>query len=80
MGEPVKTTFGYHLIQVVARQPKEPADFEKVKDRVRKQMIPERQEKLKKEFMDQTKKEVGFREVSGVPDAPEKPPATPKAH
>ena len=64
VGEPVKTTFGYHLIQVVARHPKEPADFEKVKDSVRKQMIPERQEKLKQEFMDQAKQEVGYREVS----------------
>jgi hypothetical protein len=64
VGEPVKTTFGYHLIQVVARHPKEPADFEKVKDSVRKQMIPERQEKLKQEFLDQAKKEVGYREVS----------------
>jgi len=79
VGEPVKTTFGYHLIQVVARHPKEPADFEKVKDTVRKQMIPERQEKLKQEVMDQAKKDVGYREVSGLPDSPEKPLATPKA-
>jgi hypothetical protein len=79
VGEPVKTTFGYHLIQVLARHPKEPADFEKVKDTVRKQMLPERQEKLKQEFMDQAKKEVGYREVSGTPAQPDKPQAAPKA-
>jgi hypothetical protein len=66
VGEPVKTTFGYHLIQVLARQPKQAADFEKVKDAVRKQMIPERQEKLKQEFLEQAKREVRFREVSGT--------------
>ena len=80
VGEPVKTTFGYHLIQVIARHPKEPADFEKVKDSVRKQMIPERQEKLKKEFLDQAKKEVDFREISGTPAQPEKPLVAPQAH
>jgi len=79
VGEPVKTTFGYHLIQVLDRHPKEPADFDKVKDSVRKQMIPERQEKLKLEFMDQVKKDEGYREVSGVPAQPEKPQAAPKA-
>jgi len=76
VGEPVKTAFGYHLIQVVARQPKEPGDFEKVKEAIRKQMVPERQEKLKQEFLDQARKEVGYREVSAPPG---KPLAAPKA-
>ena len=79
VGEPVKTAFGYHLIQVLDRHPKEPADFDKVKDSIRKQMIPERQEKVKQEFMDQVKKDVGYREVSGVPAQAEKPQAAPKA-
>jgi parvulin-like peptidyl-prolyl isomerase len=70
VGGPVKTAFGYHLIQVLARQPKEPGDFEKVKDSVRKQMIPERQAKLKQEFLEQAKQEVGYREVSGGPAQP----------
>jgi hypothetical protein len=79
VGEPVKTTYGYHLIQVIARHPKEAGDFEKVKDSIRKQMIPERQEKLKKEFLEQTKKEVGFSEVTGTTTPPEKPVVAPKA-
>lgn len=70
VGGPVKTAFGYHLIQVLARQPKEPGDFEKVKDSVRKQMIPERQAKLKQEFLEQAKQEVRYREVSGGPAQP----------
>ena len=77
VGEPVKTTFGYHLIQVLARQPKEPADFEKVKDSIRKQMVPERQEKLKQAFLDQARKEMRYREVSAPPEKPLAPPKAP---
>ena len=62
VGEPVKTQFGYHLIEVEARTPKQEAEFDKVKDTVRKQMIPERREKLQKEFLEQARKDVGFLE------------------
>jgi hypothetical protein len=69
VGEPVKTPFGYHLIQVLARTPKQPADFEKVKDTVKTQMIPERRERLNREFIEGIKKEVGYQDAA---------PATPK--
>jgi len=77
VGEPVKTAFGYHLIQVEARSPKQPGDFEKVKDSVRKQMVPERREKATKAYLDKVKTEVGFREVP-APEPPAPAPA-PKA-
>jgi len=38
-----------------------------VKDLLRKQMVPERQEKLKQEFLDQARKDVGYREVPATP-------------
>ena len=71
VGEPVKTSFGFHLIQVEARSPKVPGEFEKVKDSIRKQMVPERREKLTKAYLEQVRKDVGFREVPGAaPVAP----------
>ena len=66
VGEPVKTSFGYHLILVEARSPRQPGDFEKLKDTLRKQLAPERKEKFTKEFLDQAKKDVGFREAAGA--------------
>jgi hypothetical protein len=63
VGEPVKTNFGYHLILVESRSPKQAGDFDKVKDSIRKQMVPERKERLTKEFMEQAKQDVGFREA-----------------
>jgi hypothetical protein len=75
VGEPVKTNFGYHLILVESRSPKAEADFEKVKDTVRKQMIPERREKLNKDFLEQVRKEVAFREAPEAKPAPAAPAA-----
>ncbi len=70
VGEPVKTSFGYHLIEVESRSPKEPGDFEKVKDAIRKQIVPERRQKLTEEYMAQIKKELGYREVAQAQPAP----------
>ncbi len=72
VGEPVKTTFGYHLILVEGRTPKQPAEFDKVKDRLKQQMQPERKESLFKSFLEDTRKEVGF--TAGA----ETPAETPK--
>ena len=78
VGEPVKTTFGYHVIQVVSRTPKQAAEFDKVKDAVRNQMLPERKEKAIKDFMEQIRKEVGYKEVEPVkPPAPVMAPPAP---
>ena len=70
VGEPVKTAFGYHLIEVESRSPRQPGDFEKVKDAIRKQMVPERRQKLTKAFIEAAKQDVGFREVLPPPPAP----------
>ena len=70
VGDPVKTTFGYHLIQVVSRTPKQAAEFDKVKDAVRQQMLPERKEKAMKEYVERIKKEVGYSEPEHKAEAP----------
>ena len=75
VGEPVKTSFGYHLIQVESRSPKQEGDFEKLKDSIRKQMGPERREKLTREFIEQAKKDVGFKEAQAAPAKPAAPKA-----
>ena len=77
VGEPVKTNFGYHLILVESRSPKQPGDFEKLKDTIRKQLAPERKDKLTKEFMEQIRKELGFREVAEAAPAPMPPHPAP---
>lgn len=60
VGEPVKTVFGYHLILVENRTPKQSAEFEKVKDRVKQQMLPERREAISKQFLESVRKDVDF--------------------
>jgi len=75
VGQPVKTSFGYHLIEVESRSPKQEGDFEKLKDTLSKQMAPERREKLTREFIEQAKKDVEFREAVPGEAAPAKPAA-----
>lgn len=62
-GEPVKTPQGYCFIQVEARTPAVPADFEKVKAAVRQQMLPGRKTAAVQAYLDQVKKDVGFQEA-----------------
>lgn len=73
VGEPVKTLFGYHLILVEGRTPRQPAEFEKVKDRVKQQWISEQRESHRKGFMEETRNELDF--VAG----PEAADSLPKA-
>jgi parvulin-like peptidyl-prolyl isomerase len=69
VGEPVKTLYGYHLILVEGRTPKQPGEFDKVKDRVKQQWTSEQRDSLRKAFLEETRKEMDF--VSG-PEAAEK--------
>jgi parvulin-like peptidyl-prolyl isomerase len=77
VGEPVKTQFGYHLILVESRTPKQAAVLDQVRDRVKRDMIPERREALMKAFLEEYRKEVGF--VAGSDAAANSPKETPKA-
>jgi len=40
--EPVKTQFGYHIIQLADKRSKEPQPFESIKDQIRGVVIRER--------------------------------------
>jgi len=77
VGEPVKTSFGYHLIVVESVTPKQAATLEKVRDRVKQQMTPERRDTLTKAFIEDAKKEMDF--VAGPDAAASLPKAAPKA-
>ena len=61
VGAPVRTSFGYHLILVESRDPRVPAGFAQSRAAVRAAMVPERQARLKREYLDEARREVGFR-------------------
>lgn len=89
VGEPVKTAFGYHLIQVEKITPAVAQTFETAKDAARQQATAERQEQVMKAYLDTVKKEVHFVEggaattvaaaAAPAPKAAAKPAAKPAA-
>ncbi len=69
VGEPVKTQFGYHLIEVTAKSPKGTVKpLESVKADIQKILGPERQEQVWNEYLDGIKKEIPY-EFYGEPKA-----------
>jgi len=60
VGEPVKTSFGYHIIQVEKITPSHVPPFEEVKAEVQKAATQERQEKVMKVYIDAAKKEIPY--------------------
>lgn len=78
VGEPVKTQFGYHLIEVTAKTPKgTPRPLDSVKGEIQKVLGPERQEQVWNAYLDGIKKEVPF-EYFGESKASEVKEAAPK--
>ena len=69
VGEPVKTNFGYHLIQVEKIMPAEAPEFDKVKEQVRQRAVNERQEKVWNEYLEDIKKDVSVQLGADVKDA-----------
>jgi parvulin-like peptidyl-prolyl isomerase len=66
VGEPVKTMYGYHLIEVEKITPAVAQTFDAVKDSAKEQATADRQEQVMQAYMDKVKKEVGFK-ASAVP-------------
>ncbi len=62
VGEPVKTKYGFHLIQVEKRVAAEMPPFEKVKEKVQQKAQAARQEEVFQAYVMGLKKEVGFTE------------------
>lgn len=61
VGEPVKTQFGYHLVEVTAKNAKgAQKPFESVKKEIDQMGASERQEKVWNEYLGQIKKEIPF--------------------
>ncbi len=61
VGDPVKTMYGYHLIEVEKITPAAAQTFDAVKDVAKEQAVAERQEAVMQAYMDKVKKEVGFK-------------------
>jgi peptidyl-prolyl cis-trans isomerase C len=86
VGEPVKTQFGYHIVEVTAKAPKgAQKPFESVSKDIPQMAQAERQEKVWNEYLDSIKKVIPF-EVYGEPktsavkaEAPAKATPTPAA-
>jgi peptidyl-prolyl cis-trans isomerase C len=72
-GDPVKSKFGYHIIQVEKRMEAEQQPFEKVKEQVKQRVTMAKQEEVRKAYMEEIRKEVGF--VDG-PEAAKEPVKT----
>ena len=73
-GQPVKSQFGYHIIQVEKITPSTLPSFEDSKDKAQQLAAQERQEQVMKAFVESLKKEIPFVVGSG----PEKPVAAKK--
>ena len=76
VGSPVKSMYGYHLIEVEKRTPAAPQTFEQAKAKVQEEAGKARQEQVWKELMDRLKRE--YPVVLTLPKAPEPKPEAPK--
>ena len=70
-GEPVKSKFGYHIIQVEKRTEPVLQPFEKVKEQVRPKVVAAKQEEARNGYMDAFRKDVGF--VEGAKEGAKAP-------
>nr|WP_320133236.1 peptidylprolyl isomerase [uncultured Holophaga sp.] len=69
LSEPVKTHYGYHIIELESRNPGELTPLDKVKDKVKQDCTYAQQEAVYNKFIDETKKELGYKEEVPVPPA-----------
>jgi peptidyl-prolyl cis-trans isomerase C len=72
VGSPVKTMFGYHLIEVEKVTPAVAQTFEQAKDEAREQATSERQETVMQGYIQGARAEVGYRNAAPVAAKPAK--------
>lgn len=70
VGEPVKTKFGYHLIQVEKRTESVLPAFETVKEKVHQKAQAAKQDEVFQAYVDGLKKEIGFTVGQAPVEAP----------
>ncbi len=76
VGAPVKTAFGFHLIQVEKRNASELPPFEKAKEQAQQKAQAARQDEVFQAYVDGLKKVIGFQDGAAVPSAQ---PGAPKS-
>lgn len=70
VGEPVKSKFGFHVIQVEKRNPETVPAFETIKEQIRPKALAARQEGAFLAYVEGLKKDVGFLEGEQMMQAP----------
>jgi len=66
LSEPVKTQFGWHLIQLHERIPPKVTPFEEIKEKVIEYLTERKKDKVFDAFLDRLKTEASIEEVAGI--------------
>ena len=66
LSEPVKTQFGWHLIQLHERVPEKITPFDEIKQKVVQYLTERKKDKVFEQFLDRLKAEATIEEVSGI--------------
>ena len=66
LSEPVKTQFGWHLIQLHERVPEKITPFDEIKQKVVQYLTERKKDKIFEQFLDGLKAEAKIDEVSGI--------------
>ena len=66
LSEPVRTQFGWHLIQLHEKIPPKVTPFEEIKDKVIEYLTERRKDKVFEQFLDGLKAQATIEEVSGI--------------
>ena len=66
LSEPVRTQFGWHLIQLHEKIPSKVTAFEEIKEKVIEYLTERKKDKVFEEFLDGLKAQATIEEVSGI--------------
>jgi parvulin-like peptidyl-prolyl isomerase len=66
LSEPVRTQFGWHLIQLHDKIPSKVTPFEEIKEKVIEYLTERKKDKVFEEFLDGLKAQATIEEVSGI--------------
>ena len=66
LSDPVKTQFGWHLIQLHQRIPPQVTPFEEIKEKVIEYLTERKKDKVFESFLDRLKAEATIEEVAGI--------------